>query len=115
TLERIFRFPKKLGYGFDNDSPPRATDIRTGCPRRRGSTPAGTHEGAPDERHTPSGIRGSAHPSAQEPEREADGDPRGHPDLDRPARLSAEHARDRRRRGPEVALQRHAPAGPVGA
>src|SRR5690606_1523274 len=37
TLERVFRLPRKLGYGFDDDSPPWATDIRTGCPRGRGS------------------------------------------------------------------------------
>jgi hypothetical protein len=33
TLEQIFRFPGELGYGFDEVSPPRATDIRTGSPR----------------------------------------------------------------------------------
>jgi len=33
TLEQIFRFPSELGYGFDEVSPPWATDIRTGSPR----------------------------------------------------------------------------------
>ncbi|HWU30582.1 MAG TPA: hypothetical protein VN041_15995 [Microbacterium sp.] len=33
TLEQIFRFPRILGYGFDMDSTPLATDIRTGSPR----------------------------------------------------------------------------------
>jgi len=47
TLEQIFRFPRELGYGFDEVSPPRATDIRIGSPRRRGSAP---HEGMKEHR-----------------------------------------------------------------
>ena len=30
TLEQIFPYAIFLGYGFDKDTPPRATDIRSG-------------------------------------------------------------------------------------
>ena len=30
TLEQIFQIRAFLGYGFDKDTPPRATDIRSG-------------------------------------------------------------------------------------
>src|SRR5690606_20906084 len=42
----------------------------------------------------------AAHPPPHEPQRQAAGHPRCHPALSRVARLSAEHARDRRRRRP---------------
>ncbi len=32
TLEQIFRIGRFLGYGFDKDTPPRATDIRIAAP-----------------------------------------------------------------------------------
>jgi len=35
TLEQIFRIAAFLGYGFDNDTPPRATDIRRAAPEPR--------------------------------------------------------------------------------
>lgn len=35
TLEQIFRIGVFLGYGFDNATPPRATDIRRAAPESR--------------------------------------------------------------------------------
>src|SRR5215204_1748592 len=71
-----------------------------------------TRGGDVEHRHR---RRARERPSAppQEPEREADLDPRGHPALGREPRLSAEHARDRRCGRTLFALERHPPVEPA--
>src|SRR5690606_28941877 len=89
--------------------------------RREHSTPDLRHSKSPadrstaDERaqHLVRPPREAADPPAQEPQREADGDPRGDPAVDRAPWIPAEHARDRGRGRPQVAVQRHPPAEPA--
>ena len=99
---------ERIQFRMSEDSRSDTTDIRSSRrPANEGRRPLSTDiDGRARDR------QGA---SAQEPEREAARDPRGHPALGREPRLPAEHARDRRRGRPLVAVERDPPAEPARA